>query len=193
VTMRLFACSAVKRIPSMSMTQGIRPESVDSVWRWVCPRHIALDVDVRNKREAVSAIASLCAEAHDLAPAPLLRSLWRREQAGSTALGHGVAIPHARIDGIKHPLTLFVRTRRPIAFGAPDGQAVSDLYAILVPMVSDYDAHLRLLARIAEMFSDPELRARVTTASTPGVAHSIFAERVVHHKNGSLTSKTGWR
>jgi PTS system nitrogen regulatory IIA component len=154
---------------------------MDSVWRWVCPRHIALDVEARNGREALAAIATLCAEAHDLPPAPLLRALWRREQAGSTALGHGVAIPHARIDGIDHPLTVFARTRAPIAFGAPDGQPVSHLYAILVPMHSDHEAHLRLLARIAEMFSEPALRVRVTTASTPAVAHSVFADWVVHH------------
>jgi PTS system nitrogen regulatory IIA component len=168
---------------------GMRPDGMDSVWRWVCPRDIALDVDAQNKREALAAVASLCSESHGLAPAPLLRALWRREQAGSTALGHGVAIPHARIPGIEHPLTLFLHTRSPIAFDAPDGQAVAQLYAILVPMQSDHQSHLELLARVAEMFSDPELRARVTTASTPAVAHSVFAEWVVHHKNGSLRTR----
>jgi len=163
---------------------------MDLVWRWVCPRHIALDVDARSKREALGAIATLCAESHGLPPAPLLRALWRREQAGSTALGHGVAIPHARIDGIEHPLTLFVRTRTPIAFHAPDGQPVAHLYAILVPMHSDLEVHLKLLARIAEMFSEPELRVRVTTASTPAVAHSIFADWVVHHMHDPSTPTT---
>jgi PTS system nitrogen regulatory IIA component len=94
---------------------------------------------------------------------------------------------------MEHPLTLFVRPQTPVAFGTPDGQAVSDLYAIFVPMVSDCDAHLKLLARIAEMFSDPELRIRVTTASTPAIAHSVFADWVVHHMRAPLTSKTGWR
>ena len=191
--MRVFARSAPRRTPSMPMAQGIRRDGMDSVWRLVCPRHIALDVDVRNKREALAAIASLCSESHGLAPAPLLRALWRREQAGSTAVGHGVAIPHARIDGIDHPLTLFVRTRTPIAFHAADGQPVSHLYVILVPMVSDHEAHLKLLARIAEMFSDPELRVRVTTASTPAVAHSVFADWVVRHMHDPLTANAAGR
>src|SRR5262249_52683763 len=130
-----------------------------------------------------SAIASLCAASHDLAPAPLLRALWRREQAGSTALGHGIAIPHARIDGIEHPLTLFVRTRIPVDFGALDGQAVSDLYAILVPIGSNRETHLKLLATIVEMLSDSDLRDRVAAASNPAVAHSIFAQWVVQHRN----------
>lgn len=192
--MRAFERSAFRRAaPAPLPEQGLRREAMDSAWRWVCPRHVALDVDARNKREALAAIASLCAESHDLAAASLLRALWRREQAGSTALGRGVAIPHARIDAIEHPLTLFVRTRAPIAFGAPDGQAVSDLYAILVPIDSDQEGHLKLLARIAEMFSDPELRARVTTASTPAVAHSVFADWVVHHMHDPLTPRTGRR
>jgi len=186
--MRLFERSAVKPTPAVPVPQGLQREGMDSAWRLVCPRHVALDVDARNKREALAAIASLCAESLDLLPAPLLRALWRREQAGSTALGHGVAIPHARIDGIEHPLTLFVRTRAPIAFNAPDGQPVFHLYAIFVPMHRDHEAHLKLLARVAEMFADPDLRTRVTTASSPAVAHSIFADWVVHHMQQPSTA-----
>ena len=185
--------SAFAGTASKPVAQGSRQEGVESIWRWVSPRQIALDVDVRNKREALAAIATLCEQAHGLACAPLLRALWRRELAASTALGHGVAIPHARIDGIEHPLTLFVRTRVPIAFGAPDGQPVWYLYAIVVPTQSNYATHLELLARIAEMWSDPDLRARIRTASNPGVAHSIFADWVVHHMHAPLAPKTGHR
>ena len=181
--MRLPERSAFRRAGPTQIPQDFPRHGVESVWRWVCPRHIALDVNAPNKREALAAIATLCAESHDLPAAPLLRALWRREQAGSTALGQGVAIPHARIDGIEHPLTLFVRTRTPVAFDAADGQPVSHVYGILVPMHSDHEAHLELLARIAEMFSEPELRVRLITASTPAVAHSIFADWVVHLKN----------
>jgi len=185
--------SPLRRAGPAWVPNANRQKGMESVRRWVCPRHIALDVDAQSKREALAAIATLCAESHDLPPVPLLRALWRREQAGSTALGHGVAIPHARIGGIEHPLTSFVRTRTPIAFHSPDGQPVSQLYAIFVPMRSDYESHLELLARIAEMFSDPELRVRVTTASTSAVAHSIFADWVVHHMRAPLAPKTARR
>ena len=176
-----------------SARQELRPKATDSVWRWVCPRQIALDVDAPNKREALAAIARLCGESHDLPPAPVLRALWRREQAGSTALGNGVAIPHARIVGIEHPVTLFVRTRLPVAFDASDGRPVSHFYAILVPMHSDSEAHLMLLARVAEMFSDPELRVRLTTASTAAVAHSIFADWVVHRMHAPAAQASARR
>jgi PTS system nitrogen regulatory IIA component len=173
--------SASKRAVATPVPQAVHPQGMDSVWRRVCPRHIALDVAAGNRREALAAIASLSSDSHDLAPAPLLRALWRRERAGSTAIGHGVAIPHARIDGIEHPLTLFVRTLTPIPFHASDGLPVSDFYAILVPRESDCEAHLELLATIAKMFSDPELRARLATVSCSAVAHSVFAQWVIHH------------
>jgi len=185
----MFARSAPQRTPPMPIAQGVRPNGMESVWRWVCPRHIALDVHAQSRREALAAIAALCSESHELASAPLLRALWRREQAGSTALGHGVAIPHARIDGIEHPLTLFLRTRTPVAFHAADGLPVADFYAILIPRESDCEAHLKLLARIAEMFSDPELRVRLTTASTAAVAHSVFADWVVRHAHDTPSGK----
>jgi PTS system nitrogen regulatory IIA component len=191
MTLRTFAHNALERVRSTPVPQSFRPQRTDSVWRWVCPRQVALDIDAPNKREALAAIASLCAESHNLAPAPLLRALWRRERAGSTALGDGVAIPHARIDGIDHPLTLFARTRIPIDFHAPDRRPVSDLYAILVPMKSDCEAHLELLAKVAEMLSDPELRKRVAAASTSAVAHSVFAQWVAHHKNNDRAASDG--
>jgi nitrogen PTS system EIIA component len=158
---------------------------MESIWRWLCPSQIALDVAARNKRDALAAVASLCEQSHGLAAAPILRALWRREQAASTALGHGVAVPHARITGIEQPLTLFVRTQIPIVYDAPDRQPVSQLYVILVPAERDDDDHLKLLAGVAEMFADSNLRARVAQASTDAVVHGIFAEWVVHHLNES--------
>jgi len=157
-------------------------DGMESVWRWVCPREIQLDVHARNKREVLAAVASLCAQSLGLPPAPILRALWRREQAGSTGLDHGVALPHARITGIEHPLTMFVRTTKPIEFRSPDGEPVSQLFVILVPEQRPSDEHLVLLARIAEMLTNRDLRSRVATASSAAVVHSIFAQWVVRHR-----------
>ncbi len=147
---------------------------MDSIWRWVGPQDIALDLDAHDKQEALRAIASLCERSHRLHSAPIFRALWRREQAGSTGLGAGFAIPHARIEGIEHPITLFVRTRTAIAFGAPDGKPVSQLFVILVPAQRNSDEHLELLARVAEMFSDRALRELLAAASTETDARNAF-------------------
>lgn len=144
---------------------------------WMCPQEIVLDADIADRRRALETAASLIGRAHGLDPAPVFRALWRREQVGSTALGQGVAIPHARIEGITRPLTLFLRTRLAIAFDAPDEKPVSNILVIMVPADGDTDQHLQLLAGVAEAFSDRAFRARLAAATTPEQVAAVFSGR----------------
>jgi nitrogen PTS system EIIA component len=140
------------------------------------PQDIAIDVDVQDRRRALETGAALIGSANGLDPAPIFRALWRREQVGSTALGHGVAIPHARISGIARPLMLFMRSRLAMEFDAPDGRLVSNFLFIMVPADGDAEAHLQLLASVAEMFSDRAFRARLGAASTSEEVATVFAQ-----------------
>ena len=97
------------------------------------PQQIELDVDVPDVKRALERAAEVICRAHGLDPAPVFRALWRREQIGSTAIGHGVALPHARISGIAKPLMLFMRPKYAIEFGAPDSRLVTRIWVILVP------------------------------------------------------------
>jgi PTS system nitrogen regulatory IIA component len=106
---------------------------------------------------------------------PIFRALQRRERAGSTAVGGGLAIPHGRIPGIEAPVTLFLRTRMPIRFGAPDGQPVSAFFVILVPADGAPEMHLRLLGAVAELFSRPAFRAALASAQNPAGVAAAFA------------------
>ncbi len=149
------------------------------------PRHIAdclrpesihIDVPLRDQVHAFEFMAHAIATRHGLEPGPVLRALWRREQAGSTGLGAGFAIPHARIAGIDRPLTLLLRARRPIEFKAIDREPVWLMLAILVPGHGDRADHLALLALVAELFSDPQLRARIDTGATPAAVDQAFRD-----------------
>jgi len=144
---------------------------------WLRPQEIVLDVDVPDRRRALEAAAAYIGRAHGLDPATILRALWRREEVGSTALGQGIAIPHARIAGIARPLTLFMRTRYAIAFDAPDGKPVSNIMVIMVPENGDTDDHLLLLAWVAETFSDRAFRACLAASTTALEVDKAFAER----------------
>jgi nitrogen PTS system EIIA component len=119
-------------------------------------------------------MAATIGGSHGLDPAPIFRALWRREQAESTALGDGFAIPHARISGIARPLTLFMRTKLGIAFGAPDGKPVSDLLAIMVPADGAKDDHLQLLALVARLFSDRGFRIKLDSAPNATATADTF-------------------
>lgn len=141
---------------------------------WLQPEEIHLDVPLRDSRHALEFIADTIGVHHCLEAAPIFRALSRREQAGSTGLGGGFAVPHARIHGIERPLTLLVRAQRPIDFKAPDHDPVSLMLAILVPEHGDRDDHLKLLALVAELFSNPRFREQIDTGANPEVVAESF-------------------
>ena len=143
---------------------------------WLEPQKIVLDVEWLDRRSALKSAAAEIGQMHGLDPEPILRALWRRERVGSTALGCGVAIPHARIDGIERPVTLFMRPKWAIDFDAPDGKAVNNILVIMVPSDGDTDDHLQLLALVAQMFSDRAFRNRVAAATDTPEARAAFAD-----------------
>ena len=66
-------------------------------------------------------------------PSEIASHLMKREQRGSTALGHGIALPHAHVTGLRRPVAAFVRTRAPISMITPDARPVSEVFALVVP------------------------------------------------------------
>jgi len=156
----------------------IMVESTLRIASWLQPQSVLLDVDIRDREHALEVSAAEIGRAHDLDYAPIFRALWRREQAGSTALGDGFAIPHARITGIVRPLTLFLRSKRPLHFHAPDGKPVSDLLVIMVPTDGANDDHLQLLALVARLFSDRGFRMQLHHTSDAIAAEKAFREGI---------------
>ena len=148
---------------------------MDTVTQWLCPQEIELDLDVPNRSKALRAVSTLIERSRRLAAPPVFRALWRREKAASTGVGNGFAIPHARVTGITEPVTVYVRTKAPLDFAAPDGKWVSELFVILVPADGANAQHLQLLALVAEVFSDSDFRARLAAASDQQDVRSAFS------------------
>jgi PTS system nitrogen regulatory IIA component len=147
---------------------------MDSLKQGLCPQDIALGLDVHGKTDALRAVAARIQHSCRIDAEPIFRALHRREQAGSTGVGNGLAIPHARIPGIDEPVTMFARTTAPIPYGAPDGKPVSEFFVILVPAEGANETHLQLLREVAELFSLPGFRgALAAAASAPAVADAF--------------------
>ena len=127
---------------------------------------IRLDIEASSRDELLAAAADLLAARNGLARAQLLESLAAREQLGSTGMGHGVAIPHARTNRCSMPAAVFLRTKNPIEFDAPDGRPVSLFLALIVPDTAT-DRHLLILSAAAGMFNERALRERLRTAGAP--------------------------
>jgi PTS system nitrogen regulatory IIA component len=157
---------------------SVHPTTGTAPWiEWLHPQEIVLDVDVANRAGALAIAAACIGRTHGIDAATISRALARREEVGSTALGQGVAIPHARIGGLLRPLTLFMRTRYPIEFDAPDGKPVTNLLVIMVPADGATDEHLQLLALVASTFSDREFRAALSAATTAIEVDRAFIDR----------------
>ncbi len=111
---------------------------------------------------------------HGLSRALVTDSLFSRERLGSTGLGHGVAIPHGRIKGLKSPMAAVLQLAQPIGFDAPDEQAVSLLIFLLVPEAAT-QKHLEILSEIAEMLSDASLRDKLVHSSDAADLYGLIS------------------
>ena len=160
-----------------------------TVTQWLSPQEIALDVEVSNRWEALRAVSAMIERSHGLSAPPVFRALWRRELAASTGIGHGVAVPHARISGINEPLTAYVRTEQPVDFAAPDGSPVTELFVILVPVDDANERNLLLLAMVAEAFSDRDFRGLLDAASDPRAVHGAFLRWIRDKQLGAKGGK----
>lgn len=132
------------------------------------PERICCNVHSSSKKRLLELISiELARNSDQLSQREIFESLCARERLGSTGLGKGVAIPHGRVKGTQHVEASFFRLSKPLAFDASDGEPVDLLFALAVPEDCGQD-HLKLLAHIAELFSDPELLEELRTAKNSG-------------------------
>lgn len=101
-------------------------------------------------------------------------SLSRREEVGSTGLGEGVAIPHARIKDLDRIQVAYFRLAAPIPFASPDGLPVSDILVLLVPKQAT-EEHLSILAEATRLFSEPRFRRQLHGCEQASAVRQLFA------------------
>jgi PTS system nitrogen regulatory IIA component len=103
-----------------------------------------------SKKALLQQLASLAGQRLDLDPAAILASVSEREQLGSTGFGHGVAIPHGKVEGVKEIYCLFARLAEPLDYKAIDGRPVDLVFLLLSPPDAGAD-HLKALAAISRV------------------------------------------
>jgi PTS system nitrogen regulatory IIA component len=134
---------------------------------------IVLRSGASSKREALRVIADAAAQSLNLDEGKVLDALLEREALGSTGLGNGVAIPHARVEGLTRICGVFVRMDTPVAYGAVDDRPVDLLFALFAPP-RDGAEHLRALAAVSRALRSPELREKLRQAHTIDAIHALF-------------------
>lgn len=138
------------------------------------PSQVQVSVEATSKKRAFEDAGLLFENLHGLNRALVTDSLFARERLGSTGLGHGVAIPHGRIKGLKNPMAAIFVLQTAIGFDAPDDQAVNLLVFLLVPEAAT-QKHLEILSEIAEMLSDSALREQLKTSTDAAALHQLIA------------------
>ncbi len=137
------------------------------------PSNVVLDLAVTSKKRAFEQAGLLFENHNGIARTAVFHSLITRERLGSTALGHQVAVPHGRIKDLKEPVAAFIRLAEPVRFDATDGRAANLLFILLVPETAT-QTHLELLAEIARLMSDADIRHALATETDPAIVHRIL-------------------
>ena len=135
---------------------------------------VLVQIDASSKKRAFEEAGLLFENLHGLSRSLVTDSLFSRERLGSTGLGHGVAIPHGRIKGLKAPMAAVLQLAHPIGFDSPDEQPVSLLIFLLVPEAAT-QKHLEILSEIAEMLSDADLREKLIASTSAAELHGLIA------------------
>ena len=137
------------------------------------PENVILDTESTSKKRIFERVGILFENTQHVARSQVFDSLFAREKLGSTGLGHGVAIPHGRIKGLREASAAFAKTQTLIPFDAPDGQPVNLIFVLLVPERAT-DMHLQLLSELAQMFSDKNFRDQLQNSNDPAAIHQLF-------------------
>jgi len=134
---------------------------------------ILLNIDVSSKEQVLEEIARHMERVHGLPFTSVVTGLARREQVGTTGLGHGFAIPHARVRNLDRIYVSYLRPTLSIPFDALDGQPVSDILVVLVPKEAT-EEHLRILADASNLFSTPHFREQLNNCETVQEVKRLF-------------------
>jgi len=140
------------------------------------PESVCLNLTARSKAHALHEVAGLlngCPSVPDLGA--FLREILAREQEGNTAIGHGVAIPHARTDQCREIVIAVGRSMDGIDYGAADGKPVQILFLIGTPM-QDVTEYLRVVGMLARLLARVSIRQRLLDAADSKAFLTVIAE-----------------
>lgn len=144
------------------------------------PARVRVNAVVTGKKRLLEQLSTLLAEGGVEGERAIYDSLCGRERLGSTGLGHGVAIPHGRSARAAAATGAFLRLSEPVDFGAPDGQPVDLVFALVVP--EHYaQQHLLLLANLAEMFGDAGFRQKLRQAPDSAALFALLSDWQAAH------------
>lgn len=139
------------------------------------PAAVKVLANVSSKKRLFQDLGDLVASVHGLDAGEAFSALQERETLGPTGVGHGVALPHARIKGLDEVVGAFVRIEKPLDFDAVDRQPVDLVFALFAPDGSGVE-HLKALALVSRTMRDSAVCAKLRANDEPDTLHTILTE-----------------
>jgi len=152
----------------MEITEILKPESVIA------------SLKATSKKQALQEIARKAAAITGLNERQITEVVLERERLGSTGVGHGIAIPHGKLEGLENLVGVFARLERPIAFEAIDERPVDLIFMLLAPL-SAGAAHLKALARVSRLLRDRAACEKLRGATSPDALYAVLTEPAHSH------------
>ncbi len=146
---------------------------------FIDPERISCRNSATSKKRALQSLGELLAQSTpELSANETFDKLLERERLGSTGLGHGIALPHARVSGTEKAYGAFIQLEAGVDFDSIDNQPVDLIFGLLVPESATKE-HLQLLAQLASMFSNAGFCEKLRRATQPEEVMQHFS----HWKN----------
>ncbi|MDJ1016023.1 MAG: PTS sugar transporter subunit IIA [Paracoccaceae bacterium] len=147
----------------MDLTQILRPAAVKTVHT------------VTSKKRLFQELGEIVFSAYGLEAGDVCEALQERESLGPTGVGQGIALPHARLQGVEEVLGVFVRLEKPLDFESVDRQPVDLVFALLAPEDAGVD-HLKALALVSRTMRNADLCTKLRANNEPSTLHTMLTE-----------------
>ena len=128
-----------------------------------------------SKKRLFQELAEITGQVHGIPSAQVLDGLQERETLGPTGVGHGIALPHARLEDLKGIIGVFLRLEKPLDYDSVDRQPVDLVFGLFAPKDSGVD-HLKALALVSRTMRDPAVVAKLRANSDPAKLYAILTE-----------------
>ena len=139
------------------------------------PAAVITHIDVTTKKDVLLAVSAQAATLLNRDAHVIFDTLWEREKLGSTGVGHGIAIPHGRLEKLEKVCGLFVRLSQPIAFESIDDKPVDLIFLLLAPESAGAD-HLHALSAVSRLLRNATLCDQIRTAKDEAAIYRLLTE-----------------
>jgi PTS system nitrogen regulatory IIA component len=147
----------------MELSKILKPEAVKTLSACTSKKRLFHD------------LGDIALSAYGFETSEVIDALLNRENLGPTGVGHGIALPHARLADVDSVCGMFLRLEKPIGFDAVDRQPVDLIFALLAPESAGVD-HLKALALVSRTMRDPDTQAKLRANSDSATLHAILTE-----------------